>query len=128
MGNQASMSPKIKEKRKALRKAIKDHNSKEADKFDDGKVPVELVVPQHIGMIAQVLGHGAKKYGAWNWTKGLKWSRVYASTLRHLFLWYCGQDNDEESGLPHLSHAATNIMFLSTWQEMKKGTDDRPKL
>lgn len=122
------MSPKIKEKRREFRKAIKDHKAKEADKHDTGKAPVELVVPQFIGGIARVLGYGTKKYSAWNWAKGLAWGRVYASTLRHLFLWYCGEDNDKESGLPHLDHAATNIMFLRTWQELGKGTDNRPKL
>ena len=100
----------------------------EAKKSDKGKTPVELVPPQFVGMVAQVLGHGAVKYGRWNWTKGLHWSRTYAATLRHLFLWYCGENLDKESGLSHLSHAATNIMFLITWQEMKRGTDDRPKL
>lgn len=101
----------------------------EASKHDDkDKAPVELVPPQFIGELAKVLGHGAEKYGRWNWTKGLAWSRIYASTLRHLFLWYCGQDRDSESGLPHLSHAATNIMFLTVWKETKKGKDDRPKL
>lgn len=100
----------------------------EASKRDEGKIPVELVAPQFINSVAHVLGHGAKKYGKWNWTKGLAWSRIYASTLRHLFFWYCGEDNDKESGFSHLSHAATNIMFLSVWQEMQRGTDDRPKL
>ncbi len=111
-------------KRERYESAKKD----ESLKYDTGKVPVELVPPQFIGMVAQVLGHGEKKYKRWDWTKGLAWSRCYASTLRHLFLWYCGEDNDKESGLPHLSHAATNILFLQTWQELKRGTDDRPKL
>ena len=85
-----------------------------ASKHDGQKIQVELVPPAFIMQIAMVLGHGAKKYGANNWRKGLPWMRIYASTLRHLFAWAGGEDIDAESGMSHLNHAATNIMFLST--------------
>ncbi len=95
-------------------------------KNDKGKVRVDLVHPLFIVQIARVMEHGAEKYTEWDWTKGFKWTRLYASTLRHLYAWFCGEDLDPESGLPHLSHAAANLMMLSGL-EHKKDLDDRIK-
>lgn len=89
---------------------------------------VELVDPSFILGVASVLTHGAKKYEPNNWRKGLPWTRIYASTLRHLLLWATGEDKDKDSGLSHLSHAATNLMFLITWARTHKELDDRVKL
>lgn len=119
------MSPKVKEKRAALRAEIKKHNGRLADKRDAGKVRLELVHPMFVIEVAQVLQHGAQKYGDWNWTKGLPWTRIYASTLRHLYLWFCGEEKDKESGFSHLAHAATNVMFLMTWSRTHRELDDR---
>lgn len=64
--------------------------------------------------------------GARNWEKGFKWSRLFGSTLRHLFAWYRGETIDPESGLNHLSHAACNIIFLLEFSHTGAGEDDRP--
>ncbi len=95
-------------------------------KNDEGKVRVDLVHPLFIVQVAQVMEHGAKKYGAWNWCKGFKWTRLYASTLRHLYAWFCNEDLDPDSGLPHLAHAAANIMMMMGLAH-KKDLDDRIK-
>lgn len=94
----------------------------------DGKVRVELVPPQFILDIAKVLMHGVEQYGAWNWLEGRSWMEIFGATLRHLYEWAKGNELDKKSKLPHLHHAATNIMFLSTWSRTKKGTDDRKKI
>lgn len=103
-------------------------SDKLASKYDAGKVPVDLVPPVFIEEIAKVLGHGARKYGEWNWLGGLPWTRIYASTLRHLFAWFRGEDYDKESGMSHLAHAATNVMFLIVWSKTKKELDNRIKI
>ena len=97
-------------------------------KYDDGKPRVELVPPQFIIDISKVLGYGAQKYDAHDWRKGFSWMRIYASTMRHLLQWAGGEDIDKESGLPHLSHAATNILFLMEFSKTHKELDDRYKL
>lgn len=97
-------------------------------KNDDSKVRVELVTTEFIWQVAEVMTLGAKKYEAWNWTKGLPWMRTYAAVMRHMYLWASGEDKDPESGLSHLAHAAANIMFLTTWSRTKKDLDDRPRL
>lgn len=96
-----------------------------ADKHDGEKVPVELVPASFIESISRVLAHGARKYARNNWTKGLPWTRILGSTLRHVYAWARKEDLDPESGLPHLAHAATNIMFLMTWAKTKPELDDR---
>jgi hypothetical protein len=100
-----------------------------AMKFDDGKIPTDLFsVPAYIG-VCKVLQFGAKKYAAWNWSKGLLYMRVYAATLRHLFLWVTGEDNDQETGLSHIDHAMCELMFLSHFiknPDKYKALDDRP--
>ncbi len=98
-----------------------------ADKYDDGKPPIHLVDKEIIIELAKVLGYGANKYTANNWRSGLSFSRYYSACMRHLLSWNSGKDNDEESKLNHISHAATNLMFLINLMKNKPELDDRCK-
>ena len=84
-------------------------------KDDTGKLRLDLITPEALEELARVLGHGAKKYGDWNWSKGLNYSRVIAAVLRHINSWRKLEDNDPETGLNHLSHAFCGLMFLITY-------------
>lgn len=82
-------------------------------KFDNGKNRLDLVEPEFIENVGKVLTFGAEKYEPNNWQKVEDpVNRYYAATLRHLLAWRRGEKIDPESGLNHLSHVATNIMFL----------------
>lgn len=82
-------------------------------KFDDYKVPLDLISPYFEDAIAQVLAFGVKKYGPWNWiSSGFTVNRLEAAIKRHMNAWKMGQDLDPESGLPHLWHASCMMMFL----------------
>lgn len=96
-----------------------------AFRHDEGKLRIDLVPASVLLEIAEVFTFGCKKYGDVNWQKGMNWSRAYGSCLRHLFAWASGQDKDPESGLSHLSHAASNIIHLIYYTKKNKGTDDR---
>ena len=96
------------------------------NKFDGKKNRLDLVHPVFTQSLGWVMTHGAKKYGDWNWYKGLAWSRVYGALQRHLHAWYEGEDIDDESNLSHLAHAAACLMFLLVYQHDGVGTDDRP--
>lgn len=98
-----------------------------APKFDGGKRPVNLVAPDFIFAVSDVLAFGAAKYAAWSWSEGKPWSKDLAATQRHLLSWASGEDCDPESGLSHLAHAACDIMFLIVSQLHGLGTDDRKK-
>ena len=97
----------------------------EGVKFDKGKRRVDLVPTEAINALAEVLTAGAVKYGTHNWRKGMDWSRVYSAAQRHMLAFWGGDDIDEESGMPHLWHALTNIAFLVSYQALSVGRDDR---
>ena len=94
-------------------------------KYDSGKPRMSLVPPEAIIAMARVLGHGAEKYETHNWLRGLAHERVLDATLRHLAAYQQGQDIDEDSGLPVLWHAMTELAFLITYKELEIGEDDR---
>lgn len=77
---------------------------------------------------ARVFSYGAKKYKAWNWTKGMPWSVVVACAGRHLLAIYHGEERDAESGEPHRGHVVCNVMMLWAYQERFPEGDDLPKL
>lgn len=97
-------------------------------KHDSGKPRLDLIPPRAAEIIGGVLAYGAKKYSASNWMQGADWSRYSGAALRHLFAFIKGEDNDPESGLPHLAHAACCVLFLLEYQAAGLGTDDRCKL
>ena len=82
------------------------------DKFDEGKLLVDLIPSEPIEALATILTHGAKKYAPNNWMKGIPFRRVYAAMLRHLLAYRRGEYIDHESGHPHLDHAFCNLAFL----------------
>lgn len=99
--------------------------SKVALKYDGEKPKHGLVSTKFLDGLARVLTFGAKKYAAHNWRKGFDSSRLYDSIQRHLTAWNDGEDIDPESGLPHLSHAACGLMFLTEQMITRPDLDDR---
>jgi hypothetical protein len=81
-------------------------------KADEDKLRYDLIPPTLLEDVARVLTFGAKKYEPNNWKKVDDPSRYTAALYRHLEAWRAGEITDQESGLSHLSHAATNIAFL----------------
>ena len=82
-------------------------------KYDEGKMRVDLVEPDIILGISEVLTYGANKYTAHSWQNvddGI--NRYYAAVMRHLLAWKNGEKYDKESNFRHLHHAASNLMFL----------------
>ncbi len=83
-------------------------------KFDIDKPRYDLLPPKALGLLVDCLTYGAKKYDDYNWRKdgGIDPNRLFAATQRHLWAWKEGEANDKESGLPHLAHAATNLLMM----------------
>jgi hypothetical protein len=96
-----------------LEKIMKDYGVKS----DSGKLRMDLIPPEAMEALAEVLTYGANKYDDRNWEKGIRYSRIYAATLRHLVSWARGQDYDLESNILHLKHALCNLAFLVTYEE-----------
>jgi len=99
-------------------------------KNDAGKPTIELIPPECIMAIAQVFAMGKAKYGANNWREDLNgtlYSRTYGSIQRHLTKFFLGEDDDPESGLPHIDHALTQLCILKIQTMYGKAADDRWK-
>lgn len=94
-------------------------------RFNSGKLRMSLVPASYSQYAAKVLEYGAIKYSANNWRKGGNWSEIYESLQRHIDSFREGEDFDPESGLPHLSHAAFNLMVLIEFFDKGLGNDDR---
>lgn len=96
-------------------------------KHDAGKPPLSLIPRAALLAEAEVLAFGAQKYDAHNWRKGMRWSRLGDAAMRHLLAWLDGEDNDPETGLPHLAHLRCCSGFLLEYAQSGAGTDDRYK-
>jgi hypothetical protein len=101
---------------------------KEGVKHDQEKARWDLLPFDALDEVAIVLRYGAQKYAARNWEHGMAWGRLLAAALRHLAAWAIGIEVDEESKLPHLSHAACCVLMLLALAKRGVGTDDRQVL
>ena len=85
----------------------------EGVKYDEDKPKFSLMKPDALMEMVAVLTYGAKKYSPDNW-KHLENARqrYFDAANRHLWQWYGGEERDPESGLHHLAHAMSSLMFL----------------
>ena len=90
-------------------------------KDDKEKNRLDLIEPEFIEGIGEVLTFGANKYEPNNWQNVEDAeNRYYAAALRHIIAWRKGEKTDPESGLSHLDHVACNIMFLKHFEREEK--------
>lgn len=107
----------------------------EGVKHDSGKARIELVPPELVFAVANILTFGAIKYADRNWELGMSWGRVFGAMMRHLWAWWGGKgpttksflfdELDAETGMSHLWHAACCLAFLIAYEERSVGKDDR---
>lgn len=94
-------------------------------KLDLGKLRYDLVPTSAMKGLAEVLTFGANKYTPNGWkTVDDAVERYYAALQRHLVAWREGEVVDQESGLPHLSHALTNVAFLLELNQNNNGGEN----
>lgn len=92
-------------------------------KKDAGKLRMDLIPPSTIKALAMVLTYGANKYSESTW-RNVEPYRYKAALLRHIVAWMDGEQLDEESQLPHLYHALTNLAFLIDMTESTSANVD----
>jgi len=105
------------------KKEIQDADS--CVKFDRGKLRFDLLPPDALKAVVAIFTYGANKYADRNWEKGTNYGRLFGAAQRHLWNWWDGEENDPESGLHHLAHAITDILFLLSYELRGVGNDDR---
>jgi len=75
---------------------------------------MELIDPEFLWYVAEVMGFGLAKYGHDNW-KGVKDTSLFlGAAQRHIALHAMGETIDPESGRPHLAHA-TAVLMMAWW-------------
>ncbi len=88
-------------------------------KQDAGKLRLDLIPPEAIRSLGEVLTFGLGTHDENGWLNLEGW-RVVASLKRHLLAWEEGEKADKDSGLSHLKHLLTNAMFLDTLESRGK--------
>lgn len=98
-------------------------------KFDENKPKFSLMKHDALLEMVAVLTYGAKKYSPDNW-KHLPNARqrYFDAANRHMWQWFGGEERDKESGLHHLAHAMSSLMFLIQMDiDLEKKTlEDQP--
>lgn len=124
-----SMSSMEQETIKLIEDKIKKAEKTIAVKADSGKTDWSLLPIESVEEIIKVLEFGATKYDDWNWStgNGFSYTRVFNATMRHLWAWFRGEDNDPETGLSHWAHAGCNVLFMLHFIKNKEryNQDDR---
>lgn len=84
-------------------------------KADGGKpLPSLLYISlrRTLASVITVVSFGARKYSPDNWER-VEQGRYWDAFYRHLTAHHAGEELDPETGEPHLSHALSNLMFIS---------------
>lgn len=82
------------------------------DRRNKGKAKFSLINLSELENGCRVLEFGAEKYARNNYQKGLVFSEILDSMMRHISKLQDGEWVDEESGLPHIGHIQANAIFL----------------
>ena len=94
-----------------------DGNGYKQSMDDPKKIPLALVPPSYMRACGRALQHGAVRYSAWNWKRGMDFSEPFSALQRHLLSWLEREETDPDSGLSHLDHAAACLAFLIEFSE-----------
>jgi hypothetical protein len=103
-------------------------SKKGASKFSDDKAQFSLLPIKALYEVLKVGKMGAKKYGDNNFRKGRNVTDWTDAAYRHAFggeSFSTGHDLDKESLMPHLAHAAWNLLVALEQQMEKPELDNR---
>lgn len=97
-------------------------------RFNQGKTRVDLLPPDAIMGLANLMTVNELKYPDRNWEKGMPFSDVLASLERHMLALKAGEDIDPTDGQHHALKIMWNGMALFCYHHRNIGTDDRVKV
>ncbi len=99
-------------------------------KNDAEKPRMELLDPDYMLGVAQVLTFGAKKYDAYNWQKANEddIERIKGAILRHQMAYMNGEIVDPETGLNHMYHIGCNAMFLAYFDRHRVENENQARM
>lgn len=100
---------------------IESPNISVKNDFIDGKLRWDLLPLDLIEELVKVYDYGAKKYYPESWKEIPNgYERLKAASLRHLAAFEKGEQNDPESGLPHLACCAWNMLTCLYYAKLKE--------
>lgn len=103
----------------------KDTNPKDA--IGITKLPFSTLSGPAMGELGLAMMEGALKYGRHNYRAiGIRYSVYFDAAMRHIWLWWEGEDIDPDSGLPHITKAMACLMILRDATIHNQYNDDRP--
>lgn len=88
---------------------------------DAASVRYDLITPIGLRRLAETCAEGARKYGDFNWQKGIPASQMLNHAIRHIYLWLEGDASED-----HLAHAAWNILGVCHFEELMPDMIDVP--
>jgi hypothetical protein len=131
----------MKSKKNTSHTKQKSQTSPTGKKFDTGKADLSLIPYEVLEEIAQVLMHGARVYGRYNWQDGLSYTRLDGAGLRHRGKFMDKLERldidttcetcktppcDKHSHRHHLAATIVNYMFLLSYElNNQNHLDDR---
>lgn len=92
----------------------------------------DLIPAEPLRLLAELYGHGAKKYAERNWERGYNWSLSFAALQRHAWAFWSGEElipedpDDPTAGMPHLAAVAWHAFAMLEWCNTHIELDDRP--
>lgn len=98
----------------------------EFKKYDSGKPNLAVLfdAPKALAEVSKIISYGAEKYDRKNWRSCPDNERFISATLRHLSAYLSGEKLDVESGLPHLAHAITSLLFVLDIEQAEERKED----
>ena len=109
-----------------LENMTSEHKSEPGKKWDKGKLRYDLLPADSLEELAKVYTVGADKYSDRNWERGMSWGRVFGAIMRHAWAFWRGEENDPETGINHMAHAAWNCFALIAYSKRDmREFDDR---
>jgi len=84
-------------------------------------VRYDLITPIGLRRLAETYAEGSRKYGDYNWQKGMPASVLLNHAIRHIYLYLEGDGSED-----HLAHAAWNLLAVCHFEEAKPEMIDVP--
>lgn len=104
---------------------VKESNPK--DRIGVKKAPFNVIPARVTAEVGLAMLEGALKYGAYNYRAiGVRTSVYYDALQRHISAFWEGEDEDPDSGLPHIVKAIACLVVLRDSQLIGNCVDDRP--
>lgn len=100
---------------------------RKALKGDTNKPRFSLIPQKALDQTIDGFEIGAKKYGLYNYSEGMEYTRYFDALQRHARAWLKGEDIDE-SGVHHIALVACNALMLLDNILTGKGVDNRNKI